>query len=152
MPAVNTPQFSWVLSRLPRHPQPVPPIYQPEVPADAIHFAAHHRRREIWVGASTAAVITGQKLAPWLGDWYLARTGYASQQYDGPPSGRRDNLFHPIDDRVDYGAHGAFDARAHGRSIELWAAKRRPWLTAAVAVIGLASAAFLIAKKLQVVT
>ena len=83
---------------------------------------------------------------------HLARTGYASQQYDGPPSGRRDNLFHPVDDRVDHGAHGAFDARAHGRSIELWAVKRRPWLAAAVAVIGLAGAAFLISKKLQVVT
>ena len=81
MPAVNTPQFSWVLSRLPKHPQPVPPIYQPEVAARAVLFAAEHpRRKQYWVGASTAATILGQKLAPALLDRYLASTGYASQQ------------------------------------------------------------------------
>src|SRR5581483_10585343 len=128
--------------------QPVPPTYQPEVPAGAIHCAAHHRRREIWVGGSTAVVITGQKIAPGLGDWYLARTGYASQQYDGPPPKGRDNLFEPVDDREDHGAHGDFDARAHARSFELWAAERKPWIAAAVAMVGLAGAAVFVTRGL----
>ena len=76
MPALNTPQFDWVKSRLPRKPQPVPPIYQPEVAAEAIHWAAHHYRREWYVGGSTAVVITGNKLLPGLGDWYLGQQGY----------------------------------------------------------------------------
>ncbi len=83
MPALNTPQFDWVKSRLPRKPQPVPPIYQPEVAADAIVHAAHHYRREWYVGGSTAIAITGNKIAPGLGDWYLGQQGYDAQQYDG---------------------------------------------------------------------
>ena len=83
MPALNTPQFNWVKSRLPRKPQPVPPIYQPEVAAEAIVWAAHHDRREWYVGGSTQVVIAGNKIAPGLGDWYLSRQGYDSQQYDG---------------------------------------------------------------------
>jgi len=136
LPALNTPQFDWCKSKMPRRAQPVPPIYQPEVAADAIHFAAHHRRRELYVGASTAIVISGNKLAPGLGDWYLARTGVDSQMYDGPqPRGRRDNLWQPADDQRDFGAHGAFDARAHRRSLELWAVKHKR----ALAAIGLAA-------------
>jgi hypothetical protein len=112
--------------------QPVPPIYQPEVAADAVHFAAHHRRRELWVGGSTAVVITGNKLLPGVGDRYLARTGFDSQQYDGPPSqGARYNLWQPVDDVEDKGAHGAFDRRAHRRSFELMAAKHKGLLAAA---------------------
>jgi NAD(P)-dependent dehydrogenase (short-subunit alcohol dehydrogenase family) len=112
MPALNTPQFSWVRSRLPHQPQPVAPIYQPEVAARGIVYAADHPgRREYWVGASTAVTLTANKLAPALLDRYLARTGYSSQQtsepVDGPPG-------------TDHGAHGSFDGRAHPRSAQLW--------------------------------
>jgi NAD(P)-dependent dehydrogenase (short-subunit alcohol dehydrogenase family) len=119
MPALNTPQFSWVKSRLPRKAQPVPPIFQPEVAARAIYWAAHHRRREIWVGSSTLAAILGQKLAPGLLDIYLGRTGYDAQQYDGSSDPQQpDNLFHPVPG--DFRAHGDFDDRAHEHSPELW--------------------------------
>src|ERR671936_56245 len=91
MPALNTPQFNWVKSRLPRKPQPVPPIYQPEVAAEAIYYAAHHRRREVYVGSSTVVAILGNKVASGLGDHYLARTGYESQQYDGAADPNRPN-------------------------------------------------------------
>ena len=87
MPAVNTPQFSWVRSRLPNHPQPVPPIYQPEVAARGVVYAAGHpRRKQYWVGASTAATILANRVAPALLDRYLARTGYGSQQTNSPPT------------------------------------------------------------------
>jgi hypothetical protein len=140
MPALNTPQFEWCKNKMEHKSQPVPPIYQPEVAADAIHFAAHHRRRELWVGASTAVVITGNKIAPGIGDRYLAKTGFDSQQYDGPPSpGARYNLWQPVDDVADKGAHGAFDARATTRSYELMAAKHKGVIAAAllgVAAVG----------------
>ena len=124
MPAVNTPQFSWVRSRLPRHPQPVPPIYQPEVAAEAIVWAAEHERREVWVGRSTPIVIAGNHVAPAIGDRYLARTGFDSQQTDQPVNGDRpDNLFEPLPG--DHGAHGEFDDRAAGSSVELWLSKHR---------------------------
>jgi NAD(P)-dependent dehydrogenase (short-subunit alcohol dehydrogenase family) len=124
MPAVNTPQFSWVRSRLPRHPQPVPPIYQPEVAARGVlHAADHPGRRQYWVGASTAATILANRVVPALLDRYLARTGYDSQQTGEPMShGRPDNLFQPLDgpDGRDHGAHGVFDQRSHPRSLQLW--------------------------------
>jgi NAD(P)-dependent dehydrogenase (short-subunit alcohol dehydrogenase family) len=124
MPAVNTPQFSWVLSRLPRHPQPVPPIYQPEVAARAVVFAAQHpHRKQYWVGASTAATILGQRLAPALLDRYLAKTGYSSQQTpQRVSSDRPHNLWQPRDDDAggDHGAHGIFDDRAHQSAPQLW--------------------------------
>jgi NAD(P)-dependent dehydrogenase (short-subunit alcohol dehydrogenase family) len=124
MPAVNTPQFSWVKSRLPDKPQPVPPIYQPEVAARGVVYAADHPgRREYWVGASTAATLIANKLAPALLDRYLARTGYAAQQTDEPDDpARPDNLTEPVDGPVgsDHGAHGSFDDRAHSRSAQLW--------------------------------
>jgi NAD(P)-dependent dehydrogenase (short-subunit alcohol dehydrogenase family) len=124
MPAVNTPQFSWVRSRLPNHPQPVPPIYQPEVAARAVVFAADHPgRKQYWVGASTAATILANRLAPALLDRYLARTGYGSQQTpQAAKPGQPDNLVHPVDGSSghDHGAHGAFDDRSHGRSLQLW--------------------------------
>lgn len=135
MPALNTPQFAWCENKMGRKSQPVPPIYQPEVAADAIWFAATHRRRELYVGGSTAAVIVGEKLAPALGDWYLAKTGFDSQQYDGPPpAGAPHNLWRPVDDARDFGAHGAFDDRAHARSFELMVAKRKGWIAAAIVV------------------
>lgn len=129
MPALNTPQFQWVKSRLPRKPQPVPPIYQPEVAAEAIFHAADHYRREWFVGGSTVIAIQGNKVAPGLGDWYLARQGYEAQQYDGRiASERRDNLYEPVDDRRDYHAHGDFDDRAHAQSLQLWASQQREWI------------------------
>src|SRR5215813_2018274 len=111
MPAVNTPQFSWVRSRLPKHPQPVPPIYQPEVAARGVVFAADHpRRKQYWVGASTAATILANRVAPALLDRYLARTGYGSQQTAEPADpGQPANLLQPVDgtNGHDHGAHGA---------------------------------------------
>ena len=134
LPAVNTPQFGWCRTKLPRHPQPVPPIYQPEVPAEAIYHAAHRRRREVYCGASTVAVILGSKLFPGLADRYLARTGVASQQIaDLPvPPGRPDNLFQPVPDQA--ATHGMIDDRAHERSLQTWATTHR-WT-----VLGAASA------------
>jgi NAD(P)-dependent dehydrogenase (short-subunit alcohol dehydrogenase family) len=124
MPAVNTPQFSWVRSRLPRHPQPVPPIYQPEVAARGVVFAADHpRRRQYWVGASTAATVMANKFVPALLDRYLARTGYDSQQTSqNVDDDRPDNLHEALDGPGgrDYGAHGAFDSRSHDRSPQVW--------------------------------
>ena len=124
MPAVNTPQFSWVRSKLPKHPQPVPPIYQPEVAARGVLFAADHpRRRQYWVGGTTAATIAANRLAPALLDRYLARTGYRAQQTaQAVEPGRPDNLLRPIDgiDGHDHGSRGVFDDRSHHRSPQLW--------------------------------
>ncbi|MET9271497.1 SDR family oxidoreductase [Kribbella sp. NPDC003557] len=134
LPAVNTPQFSWVLSRLPKHPQPVPPIFQPEVAADAIVYAADHpRRREYWVGAPTAATLIANKFVPGLLDHYLGRTGYKSQQTD-MPNEQAANLWGPADDRSrDYGAHGAFDNKSSGRSYQVWASRHRGLIGAVAA-------------------
>jgi NAD(P)-dependent dehydrogenase (short-subunit alcohol dehydrogenase family) len=140
MPALNTPQFSWVKSRLPRHPQPVPPIFQPEVAAEAIVWAAHHDRSELWVGGPAVKAIVGNKVIPRELDYYLARTGYDSQQTDEPVDpNRKDNVFSPLDDEKDYGTHGSFDSRAKPRSYQWWANTHRGWLIAAGA--GLAALA-----------
>lgn len=132
MPAVNTPQFSWALSRLPNHPQPVPPIYQPEVAARAVVNAADHpHRKQYYVGASTAATILANKVAPSLLDRYLARTGFDSQQTGDPsPADRANNVWEPADGRQghDYGAHGIFDGRARQHSVQA-ALARHPALT-----------------------
>ena len=118
MPAVNTPQFSWNRARLPRKPQPVPPIFQPEVAAKAVWHAAHGRRRELFVGLSTFLAINVNKFLPAALDWYLGRTGYDSQQYDGSlQKDRPDNLYQPLSG--DWGAHGDFDKRAKDRSMQL---------------------------------
>ncbi len=136
--AVNTPQFNWCRTKLPDHPQPVPPIYQPEVPAEAVYWAAHHHRREIAVGFSAVKAIFGNKLAPRFADWYLARTGYKSQQIQGMPvNGRPDNLYEPVPEEA--ATHGMFDSRAQARSYQLWANMHRPLVAAAVA--GAAAAA-----------
>jgi hypothetical protein len=121
MPALNTPQFGWVRSRLPRKAQPVPPIFQPEVAAEAVVFASQHDRREIQVGWPTVEAIVGDAVAPgWL-DHYLARTCYDAQMIDEPEDpDRPDNLFEPVDADRDFGAHGVFDHRARSFSWELW--------------------------------
>ncbi len=136
MPALNTPQFNWVLSRLPRHPQPVPPIFQPEVAARAIYYAAHHRRREVYVGGSSVEAIVGNKLAPEALDHYLAKTGYDAQQTDELPYDpqRPTNLWEPV--AGDHGAHGSFDDEAKESSKQLWANTHRGLM----AVAGLAIA------------
>jgi NAD(P)-dependent dehydrogenase (short-subunit alcohol dehydrogenase family) len=145
MPAVNTPQFSWVLSRLPHHPQPVPPIYQPEVAARGVVFAADHpQRKQYWVGASTVGTLLGQKIAPALLDRYLAKTGYQSQQTaDSVAPDRAHNLWDPLDgpDGHDYGAHGEFDDRAHRRAPQLWLSHHARLVSAAAAVAVTATAA-----------
>ena len=136
LPALNTPQFSWVLSRLPRHPQPVPPIYQPEVAARAVEWAADHDRREWWVGASTAATLLANAVAPGILDRYLARTGYDSQQTSDPVSPDRPaNLWEPADRDRDFGAHGEFDARSHDESAQWWTTTHRRSLLAGGAVL-----------------
>ncbi|MGW2133383.1 SDR family oxidoreductase [Streptomyces coelicoflavus] len=145
MPGLNTPQFSWVLTRLPRHPRPVAPVYQPEVAARAVLYAAGHpERRMYWVGGSTVATLLGQKLAPGLLDRYLARTGYDGQQTGRPvdPS-RPANLWKPADDTApdDYGAHGVFDDEAHERSLQFWISRHRGPLALAAAVTGAAAGA-----------
>ena len=127
MPALNTPQFGWVKSRLPRKAQPVPPIFQPEVAAEAIYFAAHNLRREFYVGLPTVKAIVADKIAPGLLDRYLARTGYDSQQYDGAEDPNRPhNLWQAVPG--DHGAHGAFDARASSWSPQLWTSEHRGWV------------------------
>jgi len=140
MPAVNTPQFGWVLSRLPRQAQPVPPIYQPEVAARAIVYAADHpRRREYWVGGSTAGTLLVNAVAPGLLDRYLARTGFASQQTDEPrPADQPANLWAPADGRAgrDFGTGGMFGDRSTRRSAQLWASQHHGLLGAAGIALG----------------
>ena len=117
LPAMNTPQFDWCRSRLPRHPQPVPPIYEPEIAARAVIWAAHHNRRELYVGFPTVKAIYAQKIGPGFADWYLAKTAFKGQQTDQPVSpDRPDNLFAPVPGP--FGAHGNFDARAKTTSIQ----------------------------------
>ena len=148
MPALNTPQFGWVKSRLPRKPQPVPPIFQPEVAARAIVYAAHHRRREIYVGWPTVKAVVGNKMAAGYADHYLARHGYDAQQYDGfADPNRPNNLWEPVDEKRDYGAHGAFDDRARGRSWQLWADTHRGWLALAGAGVVSAIGAAVLRRK-----
>ena len=129
LPAVNTPQFDVSKTRMPRHPQPVPPIYQPEVIARAVLYAAEHAPRELWIAGSAIKAIVGQRVFPGLLDRYLARTGYTSQQTNQPVSpNRRDNLFQPVPG--DRGAHGDFDDRSRAHSPELWARRHRKLLAA----------------------
>jgi NAD(P)-dependent dehydrogenase (short-subunit alcohol dehydrogenase family) len=144
MPAVNTPQFSWVLSRLPEHPQPVPPIFQPEVAADAVVFAADHpQRREYWIGGPTLGTLIANKFVPGLLDRYLARTGYESQQTSELTKPDAENLWKPADEDRDFGAHGAFDGKATNRSFEFWSSRHRNVLTAAAAGVATAAGALL---------
>src|SRR5688572_31637782 len=124
LPAHNTPQFSWGRAKLPRYPQPVPPIFQPEVAAQAIVHAAEHPRREVIVGWPAAKAIFGERLAPWVGDLFLARRGIDAQQTEEPLDGERPgNLFEPVPG--DFGARGRFDAQAKDRSWLLEANLRR---------------------------
>lgn len=140
LPAVNTPQHSWAKNRMAYRPQPVPPIYQPEICARAICYAARHYRREWNLGLVTDVVTAGNAVLPGLGDYYLGKTAYESQLTDEPEEpGRPDNLYEPLPG--DWGAHGRFDAKATNRSEQWWLTKNRGWL--AVAGLGLAGLALL---------
>ncbi len=147
MPALNTPQFSWCKTKLPRHPQPVPPIFQPEVAAEAIVWAAHHRRREVFVGGPTVQAIEGNKVAPGMLDTYLAKTCYDGQQTDEPVSPNRpNNLFEPVPG--DHGAHGIFDDRAHTNSMQLWQTTHRTsWIPTALGIAALGCGLFLRSRQ-----
>jgi NAD(P)-dependent dehydrogenase (short-subunit alcohol dehydrogenase family) len=126
MPALNTPQFDWCLSRMPRQAQPVPPIFQPEVGAEAIVWAATHRRRELYVGGPSLTAIIGNKLFPALGDRKAARTAWSGQMTTEAVHGARaGNLFLPVPGK--FASHGRFDRRARSRSVELWLTKHRAW-------------------------
>src|SRR5215218_3269925 len=140
MPALNTPQFGWIRSRLPRKAQPVPPIFQPEVAAEAIVWAAQYRRNELWVGWPAVKAIVGYRIIPRALDRYLARTGYDAQQTDelADPD-REDNLYQSVPG--DAGAHGDFDGRSLDRSYQLWANTHRGWLLTGLTAAGLAGAA-----------
>ncbi len=141
--AFNTPQFQWARTRLPRRPQPVPPIYQPEVAARGIHYAAHHDRRELWVGYPAVKAIIGNGLVPWLADRILAKKGYSGQMGDEPvPKDRPDNLFESVD--RDFGTHGRFDDRSRKFSPQLWATTHRRAVAA-----GLLGAALLVTHALR---
>lgn len=133
LPAVNTPQFEWVRSKLERRAQPVPPIFQPEVPANAIVWAAHARRRELYVGWPTVKAIWAQKFIPGFADWYLAKTNYEAQQTAEPEDPHRpSDLYNPVPG--DFKAHGRFDKRSRPRSIELWLAKNKYSLFSGIAL------------------
>ncbi|MFB7653428.1 MULTISPECIES: SDR family oxidoreductase [unclassified Streptomyces] len=142
MPAVNTPQFSWLRTHLPRHAQPVPPIYQPEVAARAVLRAADHpQRREYWVGASTVLTLLANAVVPGLLDRYLAHTGFDAQQTDAHTQREgRGNLWAPADADEDYGAHGVFDDQAYARSPQTWASRHH--VGKAVAAASLAGAGY----------
>jgi len=141
LPGLNTPQFNWNLSKMPEHPMPVPPVFQPELPARAIAYLAEHPRRNMWVGVSTAYTILGERLAPKLLDWYLGRTGVKSQQTDQDLPRLGSNVFEPRDQAEDQGAHGAFDDQAHAADPLLWLSERRRAALAAVALAGMAAGA-----------
>jgi NADP-dependent 3-hydroxy acid dehydrogenase YdfG len=142
LPAVNTPQFSWVKSRLPNNPQPVPPIYQPEVIARAVQHVSRHPRRRLDIAYPTVIAVIAEKFLPWVADTYLARTGYAAQQTEEPVSpNRADNLWDPVPG--DHGARGSFDTRARSDSPLLWLDLHRLPLLAAAGALGVA---FAIAK------
>jgi short-subunit dehydrogenase len=150
LPGLNTPQFDHCLSRMPRHPMPVPPIFQPEVAARAVYWAAHHRRREVYVGLPTVYTIIGNKVAPWFAERYLARTAVDGQQTPDRFDGQRAaNLFEPIDDDHDEGAHGVFDKQAHGRSAQAWLTRHRigTALGAAALAAGAGAAGTLLARR-----
>jgi NAD(P)-dependent dehydrogenase (short-subunit alcohol dehydrogenase family) len=138
LPGLNTPQFNWNLSRMPQHPMPVPPVFQPEPAAKGIVFLAEHPRRNMWVGLSTAYTVLGERLAPKLLDLYLGRKGVQSQQTDMDAPRWEPNTSRPSDAHADHGAHGVFDATAHAHDPMLWMSRHRRSL-----ICGLTTAAAL---------
>jgi NAD(P)-dependent dehydrogenase (short-subunit alcohol dehydrogenase family) len=143
LPGLNTPQFNWNMNKMPKHPQPVAPVFQPELPARAIVFLAEHPRRNMWVGLSTAYTILGERFAPKLLDWYLGKTGISGQQTDQDLPRWGSNVYEPQDETEDRGAHGAFDDKAHEKDPWTWASMHRGALlggSLAAAAAGVAGA------------
>ena len=144
----NTTQFTWGRTKLPKQTQPVPPIYQPEIAANAIHWAAYHRRRQVYVGLPTVLNILGERMVPGFLDWYLAKTGFGSQM-----TGRaldptdHDNLFHPVDDDEDRGSHGPFDDEAHEHSFQTTLTKHRRIAGSLAAGLGAAATGAALLRK-----
>ena len=135
LPAVNTPQFNWALNKMSRRAKPLPPIFQPEVPARAIVFAAFHHRREVWVGMPTVQTILANRIVPGLLDWYLARKGYSAQLSEEPkPSDAPANLFHTVPG--EYGAHGRFDSQSKSTSWEFFTSRHRDLVMGGVLALG----------------
>jgi short-subunit dehydrogenase len=146
MPALNTPQFNWARNKMSRRPQPVPPIFQPEVAAQAIVYAAGSRRREVWVGRSSVQAIVANKFFPGLLDRYLAKSGYTSQLTEEPAEpGQPDNLFDPVPGDPD--THGRFDSRAASVCPQLWATEHRGALIAAALTAAGVVATMLVGAK-----
>jgi short-subunit dehydrogenase len=147
LPGVNTTQFNWCRSKLPNHPKPVPPIYQPEIPAEAVYWAAHHRRRELRVGYSATEAILGSKIAPTLADIYLARTAFSGQQVPDMPVSpdRPNNLFEPVP--AEAATHGIFNDEAASRSPQLWAVTHRALIAGATLLTSAAVAASVAAAR-----
>jgi NAD(P)-dependent dehydrogenase (short-subunit alcohol dehydrogenase family) len=149
LPGLNTPQFTWNLNKMPRHPMPVAPIFQPELAARGIRFVAEHPRRNMWVGIATAYTILGERFAPKLVDLYLGRQGVSGQQTDRHTPRHGSNVFAPGDEDTDRGPHGPFDDRAHERDPQLWASMRRRELLAGTAALaaGVGGAAVSLARR-----
>ena len=148
LPAVNTPQFNWALNKMGKRPQPVPPIFQPEIPARAIYFAAFHPRRQTWIGFPTVKAVIGNRIAPGLIDRYLAKFGYSGQLTDDPtPANAPSNLFHPVPGS--YSAHGRFDSRARSVSWEVFTSRHRNAMWALIA-LGAAAGLHQLAKRLDI--
>jgi short-subunit dehydrogenase len=152
LPAINTPQFSWVRTRLPRHPQPVPPIYQPEVAATAVLWAADHGKREANVGSATLKTRLGNIVAPGLLDRLLStqHQGYDAQQTSEPvdPTTWQDNVDKPLDEDRDHGSHGVFDDQAKAYSVALWATMHKPLVGSLLSAgLGLAAAGVVTARR-----
>ncbi len=146
LPAVNTPQFDWARNKLGKRARPVPPVFQPEVIAEAIHHAAFHPRREYWLGFSATKAILSEKFLPGLGDRILARAGYDGQIEDAPEiPGRPDNLFDSVDG--DYAARGRFGRRAAGQSPAIWASEHRDTVLGLAALAGLGLVAGLLSAR-----
>jgi hypothetical protein len=146
LPGLNTPQFDHCLSKMPRHPMPVPPIFQPEIAARSVYWAAHHRRREIYVGIPTVYTIVGNKISPGFAERYLARTAIDGQQTPDPADpNRRANLFSPVDDDHDEGAHGVFDGQARVRGEQAFIS--RHWIGSALGLAAAATAAGVLVRR-----
>ena len=134
LPAMNTTQFGWVLSRLPKKPRPMGKVYQPEVAARAIVFAAQHNRRSVWVGFPTYKAIIGNKIAPWYADWVLSRNGIKGQQTDEPEDpNRKNNVWQPVPE--DRGPYGDFENIATNHSFTLWVSMNRAWVRICLLII-----------------
>jgi NAD(P)-dependent dehydrogenase (short-subunit alcohol dehydrogenase family) len=147
--AFNTTQFTWGRTKLPEQTQPVPPIYQPEIAADAIHWAAYHRRRQVYVGWPTVLNVLGERVAPRILDWYLGKKGYGSQMTKQPLTGGsgHDNLYEPVDAEQDRGAHGPFDEKAHDHSFQTSLTKHRRLAGSLATGVGAATGAMLLRKR-----